>query len=136
MKPEPSAASLTLLENPAYLPVEARIIEGSNCADVPRLLSAVAKALTFPDYFGGNWDALDECLADLGWLDSPATLVFREAGCVLREAPSERATLLKILSGTALPDRLKIVFQDRPEGLQAWRQLCASRGIPFSDRLR
>lgn len=34
----------------------------------PALLAALAKALRFPDCFGHNWDALDECLRDLSWL--------------------------------------------------------------------
>ena len=28
-----------------------------------------SKALSFPDYFGWNWDAFDECITDLSWLD-------------------------------------------------------------------
>ena len=32
------------------------------------LLDALYNALRFPDYFGGNWDALDECICDLSWL--------------------------------------------------------------------
>jgi hypothetical protein len=30
-------------------------------------LRAFATALRFPDWFGGNWDALEDCLGDLSW---------------------------------------------------------------------
>lgn len=30
-------------------------------------LRAIARALHFPDWFGGNWDALEDCLGDLSW---------------------------------------------------------------------
>ena len=32
------------------------------------LLATLATQLNFPDYFGENWDALDECIGDLSWL--------------------------------------------------------------------
>lgn len=31
------------------------------------LLERLALALGFPAWFGGNWDALEDCLGDLGW---------------------------------------------------------------------
>ncbi|HUQ24790.1 MAG TPA: barstar family protein [Burkholderiales bacterium] len=40
-------------------------------------LRAIAKALHFPDWFGGNWDALEDCLGDLSWRsDNGHVLVF------------------------------------------------------------
>lgn len=31
------------------------------------ILAGIATALEFPDWFGGNWDALEDCLTDLSW---------------------------------------------------------------------
>ena len=32
------------------------------------LLARMSSALRFPGWFGGNWDALEDCLTDLSWL--------------------------------------------------------------------
>ena len=31
------------------------------------LFEAIAEALQFPEWFGRNWDALEDCLTDLSW---------------------------------------------------------------------
>lgn len=41
-------------------------------------LRAIAQALRFPDWFGGNWDALEDCLGDLSWRPGNGhVLIFR-----------------------------------------------------------
>jgi RNAse (barnase) inhibitor barstar len=40
-------------------------------------IEAIARALQFPDWFGGNWDALEDCLSDLSWRKPPYRLVLR-----------------------------------------------------------
>lgn len=35
--------------------------------DKETLLEKLSAALAFPAWFGGNWDALEDCLADLSW---------------------------------------------------------------------
>ncbi len=44
------------------------------------ILTAVARSLGFPEWFGGNWDALEDSLTDLSWReDSPRVLLFSGA---------------------------------------------------------
>ncbi len=35
--------------------------------DKEALLGLLAQSLGFPEWFGGNWDALEDCLCDLSW---------------------------------------------------------------------
>jgi hypothetical protein len=52
------------------------------------LFDEFASQLNFPDYFGRNWDAFSEVLADLGWLKGSAYAIVIEHGqCLLDEEP-------------------------------------------------
>ena len=42
-------------------------IELQDVADKLALLRRIAARLDFPAWFGENWDALEDCLADLSW---------------------------------------------------------------------
>src|SRR5260221_8444864 len=44
------------------------IILPSNIKSKEALLAMLATQFNFPDYFGENWDAFDECIRDLSWL--------------------------------------------------------------------
>jgi RNAse (barnase) inhibitor barstar len=50
-------------------------IDGKSVSMKWELLDAFKKAFKFPDYFGYNWDALNECINDLKWLEA-ASYVF------------------------------------------------------------
>lgn len=44
------------------------------------VLKNMAAALEFPDWFGANWDALEDCLGDLSWSKASGhVLLFSEA---------------------------------------------------------
>lgn len=40
------------------------------------LLSTLAADLSFPEFFGHNWSALDDCMRDLSWLPGPLMIRF------------------------------------------------------------
>src|SRR5690606_39923890 len=48
-------------------------IDFASCTGKDDALARFARALRFPEWFGGNWDALQDCLSDLSWLDRKST---------------------------------------------------------------
>ena len=52
------------------------------------LFAVVSTAMQFPDYFGNNWDALDECLGDMDWLPADGyLLILRDAARGWSQSP-------------------------------------------------
>src|SRR5688572_8551105 len=73
-------------------------IEGKNIARKEQLLNHVATALHFPDEFGHNWDALEECLTDLEWVDADGYLIYYDhIDGLLAAHPDQFETLVEIL---------------------------------------
>jgi hypothetical protein len=73
------------------------VVDGHDARTETDFFAAVAGALDLPAWFGANWDALDEVLADRSWLPGPRhVLVLRHALWLLDDEPQER---LKILVG-------------------------------------
>ena len=61
------------------------------------VFGAMARALAFPDWFGANWDALEDCLGDLSWRTAAGHVL------VLRAYPQGDAlgVLIDVLRATA-----------------------------------
>ncbi|HYC37492.1 MAG TPA: barstar family protein [Usitatibacter sp.] len=73
-------------------------IDGTNIARKEQLLNHVATALHFPQHFGHNWDALEECLTDLEWVDAEGYVIYYEAIETLLEAhPDQFETFIEIV---------------------------------------
>jgi RNAse (barnase) inhibitor barstar len=87
-------------------------IDLDGCFEKADFLDRVSRALGFPAWFGGNWDALFDCLADLGWRPAPGYVLVLEHASKLREAqPEVFDTALLLMDDVA----------------SAWQE----RGVPF-----
>lgn len=99
-------------------------------------LARCARTFDFPDYFGGNWDALEECLADVGDTDAEGLLVvwhswqhmalespkaFATALDIWRstvdswEAQGDRAGVVLLSESPTIPDELEVALGDLPQ---------------------
>jgi len=77
-------------------------IDLSACEDKATILAALAKGLSFPAWFGHNWDALADCLSDLSWLpDRSVVVVFEHARRLADNAPDDYRTTLDIFAEAA-----------------------------------
>jgi RNAse (barnase) inhibitor barstar len=66
------------------------------------LLAALATTLEFPDWFGHNWDAVQDCLTDLSWRPAPGYVVVLEnCGGLAASAPEAFATTLEVFRHAA-----------------------------------
>lgn len=103
-----SAESLTVSSRGALVKVEEVLpgkgrmvvarLDGTKMFDADHALYEFSDALLFPDYFGWNWDALSDCLRDLGWLPADGYLIVVEnATRVLPDDATGRHALFSIL---------------------------------------
>jgi RNAse (barnase) inhibitor barstar len=73
-------------------------IDGKNIQRKEQLLNHVATALHFPGSFGHNWDALEECLTDLEWVDADGYILYYDhIDGLLETHPDQFETLVEIL---------------------------------------
>ena len=96
------------------------------------LLSHLATSLQFPDYFGYNWDALEECLADLSWLDAKEVTI-QHCDLPLKSGTRDQGTYVGILNRLVTEHndvRLEVVFPpEAKDEVEALLRSCgASRG--------
>jgi hypothetical protein len=71
------------------------------------LLGLLRKQLRFPGYFGGNWDALHDCLRDLSWLKEVPRVVLLHESWPFAADSRQRAIWIELLQS---------LTQDPPPG--------------------
>lgn len=63
------------------------------------ILRKLARELAFPSWFGGNWDALEDCLADLSWSSAVGHVLLVEGAAAA--AADDVGVLQDILASAA-----------------------------------
>jgi RNAse (barnase) inhibitor barstar len=89
---EAGAARDTLLRWEAAEPGRrvVRVVRGGKATSTAAFFDEAAAALQLPLYFGANWDAFFDCLADLAWLRGDAVVVLIvQAERLLELAPAD-----------------------------------------------
>lgn len=80
------------------------VLRIAGARDKSHLLRQLSEDLRFPGWFGHNWDALYDCLCDLGWI------------------PERRVVLVHERIDPAFPeDELRVYLQLLREAVEDWR---------------
>lgn len=99
MSDSPCPVGFQFVDAPAlYSDAEARVVRvPAGLLRKRDLLAVLARGLDFPGYFGWNWDALEECLRDLAWIEHPRRIALVHEALPFQPDWDNRATYLSIL---------------------------------------
>ena len=94
-------------------------VDLKHARNVPGFIKALQRDLRFPDWFGGNLDALNDCLTDFSWHPAPG-YVIALTGCEsLRANPTSFAAFSEVLASAVkeweargVPFRVFFVLDD------------------------
>ena len=76
------------------------VLDGTDVEDKDAFLESCDEAFELPEWFGMNWDALEECLADLDHDGAAGVLVVWSGwGEFAEAAPKDFAVALDVLTG-------------------------------------
>ncbi len=86
-------------------------IDGKDVTNKAKFIKAAAETMNFPDYFGDNWDAFDDCINDLSWLSANGyILLYTHPDNFAKNDPSEWSIALDVFqeaveywAGTDIP---------------------------------
>jgi len=74
-------------------------IDGNEVENKKTFLTVCGAALKFPGYFGGNWDAFEECINDMDWIAPTKgyVLLYDQVARFARKDPDEWKMAYNIL---------------------------------------
>ena len=85
--PEPDSEIIgTMVKGLVDQGIQVFYLDGSNINDKKSFLNKTAEVMQFPNYFGHNWDAFDECITDLEWLPAKRYVVIYNKPNLFAEA--------------------------------------------------
>jgi hypothetical protein len=99
------------------------VLDGAHIRSKECFLEECERSYRFPAWFGHNWDALADCLADLSWLPPPD----RESGTGILTVYDD----CDVFARSALDD-FDIALEVWEEVAEAWRRM----GVPFTVLMR
>jgi RNAse (barnase) inhibitor barstar len=77
-------------------------IQGGDIRNKDDFLNSIARVMDFPDYFGANWDALEDCLTDLLWVNADGYVIaYKDVSTFASGDPDGFATALDIFRASA-----------------------------------
>ena len=134
-----------------YVKFVVRILRGKRdrASDKGRFFQEIAAAMQLPDYFGHNWDALDECLDDLEWLPGDGYIILvSQIELFFPKSEEDYATLITLLDSNAKswmftkgpdehfprePKPFHIVFQCEPDKFKEVKERLLKTGVEFDE---
>jgi RNAse (barnase) inhibitor barstar len=73
-------------------------VDLKNARNVPGFIKTLQRDLNFPDWFGGNLDALHDCMTDFSWNPAPGYVITLTESDGLRANPTSFAAFNAVLS--------------------------------------
>lgn len=87
-------------------------VSADGADDIGAILTALGRDLDFPDWYGVNFDALNDCLTDFSWNEAPGYVLVIDGADALRDGnPGNFQTLNEVFTNA----------------IEAWRE----QDIPF-----
>src|SRR5687768_13848681 len=135
---DPSQVDRTVAQLMNRQDMAVRIARGNRCQTKSTLLKEWAGTLQFPDYFGENWDAFEECLNDLHWLHRRTVVLFvTNVESMLAQTDRGFKTFVSIVHDATMPNArdpakvtLAVFFQCAPSRKSVVRSRFVKAGLP------